>query len=773
MKKIGLVTYYNSENYGAMLQAYALKETINKNKCECVLVAHDRFNLDIKKSSTLKTNKLQKVKRVARNVLANPNSINLKIAALDQSIKHQLKRVAFKNEKFRDEFFKEKTDEFYLTEEQILENPPQLDAFVCGSDQIWNPERFVGSGPYYLNFVNNEAEKIAYAPSFAGGTVPKEFEDKYRELLSSFTSLSAREINGCNEIRKIIGKDVFHALDPVFLLSKKEWQEFAKKPVNKNEKYIFCYFISRENLLSCQKAIKKIAKNLNLSVIVLPYGLQVADKTWKSVEDVGPQEFVSLIDNASYVITDSFHGTAFSIILEKQFSIYHGSSLKQTNTRFERISDLFTRLNIKDVEFTSHENIKLSNIDYIKVNQLLKLLIKDSKSYLSNALSKVKEKKLAKVSEVKLASNAMCTGCSACKAVCPTSSITMQKDDEGFWRPVINTATCVKCKKCESVCPVLVKNNYLKKEQNYYASYCKTKNFRSEGSSGNVFGMLSRTLSKQNAVIYGAALSKDCRSLNTCSTLQTDFKSLQRSKYIESNMNETFANIKKDLDSGKTVLFTGTPCQIQAAREVFKDAKNLYLCDFICHGVPSIKAYNSYLDILEKKKSSKVKEVIFRSKKIGWHLHCMYVTFENGTEYLKNEYEDLWFQSFQKNKNLRLSCYSCKKVNNSAADITIGDYWEVKERENIDDDDTGISIVRINTEKGKLLFDQMTVENEDIFAVELKKEDVEETFSTRIKKYPKVRDFSENGLLLNKKQQLKGKIHTVYDHIIKGKRRQK
>lgn len=455
MKKIGLVTYYNSENYGAMLQAYALKETINKNNCKCVLVAHDRFNLDIKKSSISKPNKLQKVKRVTKNLLSNPNAIRLKLSSFDETIKHQIKRVAFKNEKFRDEFFKDKTDDFYLTEEQILNNPPQLDAFVCGSDQIWNPERFIGSGPYYLNFVNNNAEKIAYAPSLAGGQIPIVFEDKYKKLLSSFTELSAREISGCKEVNRVTGKNVSHVLDPVFLLSKKEWQEFAKQPKNEDDKYIFCYFISKENLLKSEKAINKLSKTLNLPVIVLPYGLQVADKKWRSVENVGPQEFVSLIDNASYVITDSFHGTAFSIITEKQFSIFHGSSLKQTNTRYERISDLFGRLNIKDVEFTSESDIKLSNINYQEVDRLLKTLIKDSNSYLTTSLRNVKEKKSVKKEGVCLASKQMCTGCSACKTVCPTSSITMQKDEEGFWHPVINKETCVACKKCESVCPVL------------------------------------------------------------------------------------------------------------------------------------------------------------------------------------------------------------------------------------------------------------------------------------------------------------------------------
>ena len=132
MKKIGLVTYYNSDNYGAMLQAYALQEEIKRNNCECIIVSSDRFDFDLSSISK----KDGKIKRILRNIVKHPHSIKVQANLLKPETKHQDKRVKFKNSDFRNQVFDKRTNEFYYTNKQIEENPPLFDGYVCGSDQI-------------------------------------------------------------------------------------------------------------------------------------------------------------------------------------------------------------------------------------------------------------------------------------------------------------------------------------------------------------------------------------------------------------------------------------------------------------------------------------------------------------------------------------------------------------------------------------------------------------------------------------------------------------
>lgn len=299
-----------------------------------------------------------------------------------------------------------------------------------------------------------------------------------------------------------------------------------------------------------------------------------------------------------------------------------------------------------------------------------------------------------------LASLTQCTGCGACASVCAKGCIQMEIGENGFYYPYVVFDKCVNCGLCTKNCHAL--NGIVKScfEKTYYCGWEISETKRFEGSSGGIFGALAESVISNGGVVYGAALSSDMKLLYHVSTRNVNLTKLKKSKYIESDMGLTIRNIKNDLRNGLTVLFCGTPCQVYGVRRVFGDKyENLLLCDFLCHGVPSQVRYRQYLRELEEKYESPIRNIGFRTKIYGWKTYCIVVSFENGKQYVKLANEDPYYRHFFRNINLRPSCYNCNRVVNSAADITIGDFWGARKK-GYKDDDKGISLVVCNAEKG-------------------------------------------------------------------------
>lgn len=295
-----------------------------------------------------------------------------------------------------------------------------------------------------------------------------------------------------------------------------------------------------------------------------------------------------------------------------------------------------------------------------------------------------------------------CTACGACVSACPQKCIMLEKDEEGFYYPKIDMDQCVNCSICSRVCHLYA--NIQPKTSEYFAAYSKNQTIRLNGSSGGVFEELSTNVLSNNGVVYGAAFDSNYRAVKHVSTDNVEFSQLRKSKYLESFMGGTFHDIREQLNKGKSVLFCGTPCQVRGLcvylNELGVRQDKLICVDFLCHGVPSVDAYNRYLYYLEKKYKSTVSEVGFRTKKLGWETYCMFVKFANGREYLKTGVEDPYYRMFFECKNFRKSCYGCTIVKNSSADITLGDLWG----NNIEHTDKGVSFVSVNTDKGSILW---------------------------------------------------------------------
>ncbi len=308
----------------------------------------------------------------------------------------------------------------------------------------------------------------------------------------------------------------------------------------------------------------------------------------------------------------------------------------------------------------------------------------------------------------KVISKEKCCGCSACYNICPKSAITMQEDINGFHYPIINEEKCINCHLCQKNCPIL---NKTKKQLDYgerlaYACYNKNLPDRLNSSSGGVFALLAKNIIKRNGLVVGAQFNEDFLVEHTIVTKEDELEKLYGSKYVESNINKIYTEIKSYLEDGKTVFFAGTPCEIYGLKNYLKrDYDNLYTQDIICHGVPSKKVWRKYLNYISK--NEKIKKINFRNKKYGWNNFSMSIDTIR-KKYNASHYDDPYMQFFLSNICLRQSCYDCQfKKGQIASDITLGDFWGIDKFDEAMNDNKGTSLLILNSDKGKLLFNEI------------------------------------------------------------------
>lgn len=300
-----------------------------------------------------------------------------------------------------------------------------------------------------------------------------------------------------------------------------------------------------------------------------------------------------------------------------------------------------------------------------------------------------------------------CCGCSACMNICPKNAITMKEDEKGFLHPVIDNNKCINCGLCKKTCPVLneTKTESLKE---VYACYNKNDKERLNSSSGGIFILIAKVILKKGGIVFGAYLDKNNRVLHGYADNINDLKKFMGSKYVQSDINETYKKVKEFLDLNKYVLFTGTPCQIEGLKAYLKkDYEKLYTQDIICHGAPSPLVWEKYKEYRKEIDQEKPKEISFRNKDNGWKLFNLKFTYKD-KEYKNNQNTDLFMQAFLQNIILRNSCYNCafKKLNR-ISDITLADYWGIQNIHPEIDDNKGTSVLIINSKKGKELFEEI------------------------------------------------------------------
>jgi len=383
MKKVGLITYYG-DNYGGVLQAYALQQIVNTNGFKCDLISNEFLS---RKSGLKKMKgKLANLTAAIRNpfdYLAKRRTYHQYAA---QNVSKAKKFAAFRREKLCIH------ETGYTSYGEYLKNPPQYDVYLCGSDQIWNPNLYCDNGFYFAGFAPEDALKISYASSMGVSTVNKAQASFMTPLLNRLDVISTREQKGADIIKTISKKTVRVVLDPTLLLDSEEWSKVAA-PCMIEEPYVFCYlFGEREYIARIKKQVREMTGMKVVSIPFVPRELSSEDEKFF---DAGPAEFISLIKNASLVLTDSFHATAFSINLKTPFISlcrFNKSDKKGMNDRLVTILNmvgLSERLVDVDDSITADF---LYDIDFEKAHEFLNQKRQADRQFLKEALNYDKER---------------------------------------------------------------------------------------------------------------------------------------------------------------------------------------------------------------------------------------------------------------------------------------------------------------------------------------------------------------------------------------------
>lgn len=361
---------------------------------------------------------------------------------------------------------------------------------------------------------------------------------------------------------------------------------------------------------------------------------------------------------------------------------------------------------------------------------------------------------------IQITDKTKCCGCSACFNICPKSAISMEYDSEGFLYPKVDNNKCIKCGLCLKICPII--NN--KKENKVLEVYgAKNKNIEEQlkSSSGGMFSIFANYVLEQNGIVFGASFDSNWRVIHKYIDTKENLDSLRRSKYVQSDINITYKQAKLFLENNRLVLFTGTPCQIAGLKSYLqKDYENLLTVDIICWQVASPFVWKKFLE--ENFNIENIDKINFRDKLYGWDRSIMSLFLKKNIRYpklpfvynfLSNKMKLLLFQtkyalSYRKGclSGLfsRPSCHNCSFKGERNSDFTMGDLWGINKILPNMYDKNGVSVLTINSEKGKAIFEKIknNIEYEKISYDDMVK--YNPGFVSSAKIHPKRQEFFKN-----------------------------
>ena len=307
---------------------------------------------------------------------------------------------------------------------------------------------------------------------------------------------------------------------------------------------------------------------------------------------------------------------------------------------------------------------------------------------------------------VNVVDRTLCCGCGACEQICPKHCVQMVADEEGFLYPKVDQEKCIKCGLCEKICS-FKKSRRTIKPLNVFAAINNDKSVRAISSSGGVFGAIAKKILEDGGLVFGAAFDDDWTVCITFVDNVRELHKLQGAKYVQARVGNSYLKCESFLKKGRTVLFSGTPCQISGLKHYLRDEyDNLITCEVVCHGTPSPQVWKNFLkDCFGNSKD--IFCISFRDKRSGWKEYSFSL---KGKKDISSPYKEVsYMRAFLWDLILRPSCYHCKmKSGRSLADITLGDFWGIEKIKPELDDDKGVSLVLINSVKGGALLKKLS-----------------------------------------------------------------
>ncbi len=687
--KTGLVTFYHIHHYGALLQAAATERAVESLGSQCEIIDY-YVNQD-------------------NGLFRKPTGVGSAAADAHTALHYKALKARYQRfETFAKDHLRVSAHRFESLEELRSAVLP-YDLILSGSDQIWNPKIFPDGrfDPVFFGAFS-QRRRIAYAPSFGIPHIPEGMEEELRGYLKQFSHISVRERQGQRIVKDLTGQEVPVVLDPTLLLTRDQWSAMAAPP-GLSGGYILCYCISRPGALA--PYIHQLAEKTGLPVVQLCGIRQKVHPRARCVLDAGPAEFLSLFQNASYVCTNSFHGTVFSVQFQKPFftAVAPGELAEPESSR---TFSILSRLGLTERIIGKGDTAGWEDaIDWTAVESRLDLARQSSLDYLRAALADEAYEQPAVEPAADglpvLADHARCTGCGACASGCPRDAIAMERDKEGFSYPVIEPDTCIRCGHCTAICPILHEREP-KPLPAAFAAWNRDDSIRRDSTSGGAFTALADYVLEGGGIVYGAAFDGRQHLRHVACFRKEDLWRLRGAKYVQSDLGETFREIRTALES-RTVLFSGTPCQVDGLyRYLGRRPENLITCDLVCHGVPSPGVWENMARSIEQRRHKGLQAVRFRNKVTGWKDSHFTTVYDDGSVDSAPLFRTEYGRAFGRALFLRPSCHRCAYTNlNRPGDFTLGDFWGLRPDELPEQQEKGVNLLLVNTAHGSHIFDQL------------------------------------------------------------------
>ena len=369
-KKVGIITMHKVVNYGSALQAYALQRKIDDLGFESFLIDYTYPNEYLLSERTIKLS-IRKIIKV------------ICVRLFFFLFYKKKKQLQLFNQFWKNNF---QLTEIYRNKKEIFDNPPDFDVYVTGSDQVWNPVHMKGDPTFFCDFVKNGNKRISYAASFSSGDIDINYKLAYREYLNKYAFISVRENKGVDVVNNLIRKDAICVCDPTLLLTKDEYSHLSNQStLNIDKPYILAYILNYNfnPYPTIQEVIDKIKRKTKLPVVYLLCNTLNATfkPNSKIISAAGPNEFLWLFQHASYIVTSSFHGVAFSLIFEKQFYAVTENTSKDgrirslleetgTGTRMILTGDDVDSLSVDELDYSlvrdKLENYRNKSIEFLQ-----------------------------------------------------------------------------------------------------------------------------------------------------------------------------------------------------------------------------------------------------------------------------------------------------------------------------------------------------------------------------------------------------------------------
>ena len=689
MKQLGIITFNRALNYGAILQAYALKSV-------CESLGYEVHIVDYNRGDDLGPHP---VKAFAHSAKKKREFVRFLKGSL-----------SFSGDRKRWNAFKSfRTD--YLSESLSCKSIADIEAlgysvYIAGSDQIWNYNITGGSfNPVYFGRFSKNAVTVVYGASAQDTPFPLNMElELQKQLSKTHAPIGIREKKLADYVGTVTGIKYPVVLDPT-LLAGRAVLEKVQKDLNVKDSYILIHQIDRNP--ASDISIRSLEKRFGCRVLSMT--VPKVGSSHGKMGEVGPGEYLSLLDKAKFVVTNSFHGVALSLLWHKQFYVYDNGGV------MTRIDDLLNLLGLADRKVKLASDIDLNRIiDYDRVDLILAEKRRESEEFLKKALqgnrqiSHYEQTEAKNPNQLENRNKEDCSGCSACVEICPAAAITMEPDKEGFLYPVIEEKSCIHCGLCDSFCAFRpVKRRGSDNLPEAYGVKHRETQTRLTSRSGGAFVAFSDVVLQKKGVVYGAAFEDDGSVRHVRAECSEERNRMKGAKYVQSDLTGVLKQVLDDLSCGREVFFSGTPCQVAGLKAIIdkKGVKGdlLYTCDLVCHGAPSAQIWRDYIDYIQKKYQTRIVQADFRDKTFGWDTHCEAFWLDNGKKIVSRDYTDLFYEHVL----FRPSCHNCYYANiNRVGDLTLGDFWGIEKNDPAFDDNKGVSLVLINTAKGSELFEK-------------------------------------------------------------------